>query len=169
MIQCLQDVASRAAMARDNVVLTLTDEPSREAERIIDGGLAEYNAQRAGYLDARPLAVLITDRTNGIVVGGLLGRTTLGLLFVDLMFVPDSLRGRNLGSRILDTAEQEAIRRGCSAVALFTIIFQAPEFYGKRGYQEVGRIECDPPGHTRICMTKRLTGSTNSTLEPAVR
>jgi hypothetical protein len=39
---------------------------------------------------------------------------------------------------------------------LFTIWFQAPEFYARHGYQEVGRIECDLPGHTRICMQKRL-------------
>jgi GNAT superfamily N-acetyltransferase len=144
-------------MTADDVLLTLTDKPSPEAERIIDEGLAQYNAQQAGYLDARPLAVLIADRTSGAILGGLLGRTTLGLLFVDLVFVPDSLRRRNLGSRILDMAEREATTRGCSAVVLFTIIFQAPEFYARRGYRELGRIECDPPGHTRMCMTKRLS------------
>jgi GNAT superfamily N-acetyltransferase len=144
-------------MTDDDFVLTLTDRPSSDVEKLIDTGLAQYNEQQAGYVDARPLAVLITDRTNQEVRGGLLGRTSFGLLFIDLVFVPDALRGRHLGMRILDQAEQEATRRGCSAVVLFTIVFQAPEFYARRGYRELGRVVCDPPGQTRICMTKRLT------------
>jgi len=39
---------------------------------------------------------------------------------------------------------------------LFTVTFQAPGFYERQGYQVLGRIECKPPGHTRICMTKKL-------------
>jgi GNAT superfamily N-acetyltransferase len=143
-------------MTDNDFVLILTDRPSPDAAKLIDSGLARYNEQQAGYVDARPLAVLITDRKKQEVLGGLLGRTSFGLLFVDLVYVPDSLRGRNLGSRILDQAEQEAVRRGCSAAVLFTIIFQASRFYAKRGYRELGRVECDPPGYTRICMTKPL-------------
>jgi hypothetical protein len=36
------------------------------------------------------------------------------------------------------------------------VTFQAPGFYERQGYEVLGRIECDPPGHTRSCMTKRL-------------
>ena len=53
-------------------------------------------------------------------------------------------------------AEQEGRRRGCTDAFLYTITFHAPEFYARHGYRELGRVECDPPGHTRICMTKRL-------------
>jgi hypothetical protein len=56
-------------------------------------------------------------------------------------------------------AEREASRRGCTAAVLFTITFQAPDFYARLGYVELGRVECDPPGHTRVCMTKRLTAA----------
>jgi hypothetical protein len=57
---------------------------------------------------------------------------------------------------MLNAAEQEARQRGCTAVALYTISFQAPGFYVRQGYHELGRIECDPPGHTRVSMAKRL-------------
>jgi GNAT superfamily N-acetyltransferase len=136
--------------------LILTDAPGKRAEAVIGTGLAEYNRSQASYTDARPLAVLVRDPQSGDVLGGLLGRTTLGLLFVDLIHLPDALRGQGLGSRVLATAEQEARRRGCTAATLFTIHFQAPGFYARHGWREVGRIECDPPGHTRICMSKRL-------------
>ena len=90
----------------EDFVLTVTDQPTDDAETVIEGGLDRYNEIQAGRSDARPLAVLINDPVTNAVVGGLLGRTTLGLFFVDLIFVPDTLRGRGVGSRVLEAAER---------------------------------------------------------------
>jgi GNAT superfamily N-acetyltransferase len=136
--------------------LILTDAPDERAQKIIRGGLSEYNLGQAGYRDARALAILVSDPQTEEVVGGLLGRTSMGLLFIDLFFLPESLRRLGLGGRVIRAAEEEALRRGCSRAILFTVTFQAPGFYERQGYQALGRIECDPPGHTRICMTKKL-------------
>ena len=136
--------------------LELTDAPDDEAARVIDGGLAAFNAANAGYWDWRPLAVLLRDPADGDIVGGLLGRTSLGLLFVDLVFIPERLRGKALGARMLQMAEQEAARRGCRGGMLYTISFQAPGFYERHGWREFGRIDCDPPGTARIFMTKAI-------------
>ena len=79
---------------------------------------------------------------------------SLGLLLIDLFFLPDRLRGGGLGSRLLRLAEDEAKRRGCCAAVLYTISFQAPGFYERHGYRVFGTIECRPPGTSRIFMTK---------------
>jgi len=139
--------------------LLLTDAPDSEARRIIDDGLSGHNVEHAGYWDTRPLAVLVQDPESGRTLGGLLGRTSLGLLFVDLVFLPAALRGRDIGSRILRIAEEEALRRGCRAAVLYTISFQAPGFYERHGWREFGRIDCDPPGTARVFMTKTLLPS----------
>ncbi len=136
--------------------LTLTDAPDERAQSVIRGGLSDYNIGQAGYRDARPLAVLVSDSETEEVIGGLLGRTSMGLLFIDLFFLPERLRRRGIGGRVIQAAEAEALGRGCSRAILFTVTFQAPGFYERLGYQALGRIECDPPGHTRICMTKKL-------------
>jgi GNAT superfamily N-acetyltransferase len=138
--------------------LDLTDEPAAEAEAAIRDGLSAYNFDKAGYRDQRPLAVLARDPDSGEVVGGLLGRTSMGLLYVDRFFLPERLRKQGLGSRILKAAEEEGARRGCTRAILSTLSFQAPGFYRRQGWDELGRIECDPPGHTRFMMTKRLAG-----------
>ncbi|MFF0266372.1 hypothetical protein [Kribbella sp. NPDC004536] len=57
--------------------------------------------------------MLVKDAATGATLGGLTGRTSLGLWFVDLLYLPDELRGTGLGSRILADAEAEARRRGC--------------------------------------------------------
>ena len=53
-------------------------------------------------------------------------------------------------------AEAEALRRGCRAGVLYTISFQAPEFYERLGWRIFGEIACDPPGTRRIYLTKDL-------------
>lgn len=142
--------------------MSVTDTPDAQAEMVIEGGLHAFNRMQAGYVDSRPLAVLVRDAATSEVVGGLLGKTTLGLLFIDLVFLPDATRGKGVGSEIMRLAEEEAKRRGCATAVLFTIWFQAPEFYARLGYQEVGRIEVPLPGHTRICMSKSLVATVSS-------
>jgi GNAT superfamily N-acetyltransferase len=142
--------------------LVLTDQPDDAAVNVIDTGLGAFNEQRAGIQDARPLSVLIADGKSGETLGGLIGRTSLGLFFADLVFVPESMRGTGIGTRVMRLAEEEATRRGCSAALLYTIVFQAPEFYARLGYEEVGRIECEPPGHSRVVMSKKLRSPAGS-------
>ncbi len=136
--------------------MEVTDAPSSEAEEVIENGLARFNEERSGIADYRELAVIASDRATGKVLGGLTGRTSLGLLFIDLFFVPESLRGGGLGSRMLRLAEEEASRRGCCAAVLYTISFQAPAFYERHGYRVFGEIACHPPGTSRLFMTKTL-------------
>ena len=142
----------------DTADLELLPELSPEVEAVIGNGLSGYNRSMAGYVDGRDLPIVFRSRPTGEVLGGLLGRTTLGLLFIDLLYLPDEARGQGVGTRMLDMAEREAIARGCTAAVLFTITFQAPGFYKRHGYRELGRVEVAPPGATRICMTKQLAG-----------
>ena len=52
--------------------------------------------------------------------------------------------------------EEEGARRGCRSGVLYTISFQAPGFYERHGWREFGRVACDPPGTSRVFMTKEL-------------
>ena len=91
-----------------DAVLTLTDAPTAEQQRVIGSGLAKFNAEQAGDADSRDLASLVSDPATQQVVGGLLGRTSLGILFVDLFYIPDSMRGQWVGREVLTAAEDEA-------------------------------------------------------------
>lgn len=135
-------------------LIILSDSVEPEAECVIRDGLDGFNDDVAGYADRRPLNVIVKDRETGAVLGGLRGRTSLGLFFVELVFLPANLRGRNVGTRMMQMAEDEARRRGCKSGVLFTISFQAPEFYQRLGWRVFGEIACDPPGTSRVFMTK---------------
>ena len=132
--------------------------PTRDpqAEAAISGGLAAYNTARFRPSDNTTLDVLVRDDNSGEILGGLLGHTSYRLFFLDLFYLPEGLRGAGLGSRIIVLAEDEARRRGCTAAFVYTVTFQAPEFYERHGYRQFGEIACPPDGATRIFFTKSL-------------
>lgn len=122
----------------------------------IEEGLNEFNDLMTGISDRKPLSVLVKSASTGEVLGGMQGRSSLGLLFVDLFYLPPALRKMGIGSDILRRFEDEGRKRGCSAAFLYTISFQAPDFYKKHGWEEFGRIDCQPEGTSRIFMKKTL-------------
>ncbi len=136
--------------------IIVTDVIDDEIERAIGGGLNDFNDALTGMSDRRPLAVVVKDPTSGNIVGGAIGRTSLGLLFLDLFFLPETLRGSGLGTEVLRAFENEGRQRGCRSAVLYTISFQAPGFYERNGWRRFGEVPCHPPGTSRIFMTKEL-------------
>jgi GNAT superfamily N-acetyltransferase len=137
--------------------VTVTDTPEVGDVAVISQGLGAYNVEQTGIRDYKPLAVLVKDAA-GKTVGGISGRSSLGLLFLDLVYLPKAMRGGGMGSRLLAMAEEEGRRRGCKRAVLYTISFQAPDFYKRHGWRVFGEIPCDQPGTSRIFMTKELRG-----------
>ncbi len=77
-------------------------------------------------------------------------------LFVELLFVPDALRGRGVGSDLMTRAETEALTRGCHSAWLDTFEFQARGFYERLGYTCFGELPNYPAGAARYFMKKAL-------------
>lgn len=136
--------------------LVLTDTPAPEVRAMLLQRLDAANSERASWrYEPRTLAVLL--RETGSVVGGLWANTNWAWLSVELLFVPERLRGSGLGRRLMRQAEDEAVRRGCRAARVDTFSFQARGFYEKLGYRVYGTLEDCPPGHSRYFLQKTLT------------
>jgi GNAT superfamily N-acetyltransferase len=140
-------------------LIELTDAPDPQDVLAIRAGLNQFNVEASGIDDQRPLAVLVRDPTTRQVVGGITGRTSRGLFFLDVFFLPEAMRGTGIGSKLLKMAEDEGWRRGCQAAVLHTNTFQAPEFYRRNGWTELGSIPSGPPGNSRIFFTKQLSSA----------
>ena len=128
------------------------DQPAWEA---IGGGLTDFNTQQAGDDDGKNLCFVLQSPA-GEIVGGVIGATYWNWLYVNLMWIREDLRGHGYGQHLLTAAEDEAKKRGVAYAYLDTFSFQAPGFYQKLGYQEFGRLEDFPPGHTRYFLKKTL-------------
>jgi GNAT superfamily N-acetyltransferase len=136
--------------------ILLTDAPTADELAAIRGPLDQFNLAACGISDQRPLALLVRDPASDQVVGGLTGRSSRGMLFIDVFFLPEAMRGNGLGSKLLRMAEEEGRRRGCRTGLLHTNSFQAPGFYQKHGWREFGRFPTEPAGTCRIFFCKEF-------------
>jgi ribosomal protein S18 acetylase RimI-like enzyme len=91
-------------------------------------------------------------------LGGLTARVTQGWLFLHLLGVAPEAQGRRIGTRLMEAVEALGREKGLIGIWLDTYSFQAPGFYEKLRYEEVGRIPDYPPGQARIFLAKRLDG-----------
>ncbi len=142
-------------MDRPGCVISLEDASRPEDIVTVIRGLEAYNLQFAPPDGYRPLNVFARTSEQQ-VVGGLLGITYWGWLYVDRLWLREDQRGHGYGKQILAAAETEALRRGCRHVHLDTLSFQALDFYERRGYTVWGVLEDLPPGHRRYFLKKDL-------------
>lgn len=131
-------------------------EPRSDAIEFITQQIIKFNNNRAGSEgNYKPLAIFLRDSDNH-VMGGLVGETYWQWLYVDVLWVHESLRREGYGDALLAAAEQEAVKRGCQYAYLDTFSFQAPEFYQKRGYIVFGELPNFPQGYRRYFLKKEL-------------
>ena len=133
--------------------------PTEDEEHAIVLPLRAYNASKAGVSTQEPIALLIRDEQDEIL-GGLYGRFFYQWLYIELLSVPEQARGQGLGTQLMQMAEDLAREKECIGIWLDTFDFQAPEFYRKLGYSELGQIADYPPGHKRFFFQKRLMNNT---------
>jgi len=147
--------------------IILDSNPSDADIRTVKRHLIAFNNQHAEPEHYQGLVLFARDPSAGIV-GGLLGYTHWRWLFVENLWVADSLRRSGVGRKLMQAAEDEANRRGCQHAYLDTFDFQALGFYQKLGYELFGQLEDYPPGHTKYFLQKRqLIDSEASGLKPA--
>lgn len=135
---------------------TITTGPAAVAQRqAILEHLSTFNALRAAASQAEVLCISIGG-PDGRVVGGLYASIAYDWLVIELLFVPEDLRGLGLGSQLVAQAEEQARVRGCIGAWLDTFSFQARGFYEKLGYSVAGVIPDHPLGGARYFMINRL-------------
>jgi GNAT superfamily N-acetyltransferase len=106
---------------------------------------------------ARPRLLVIPIRGDaGVVRGGLWGSTMFEWLHVQMLVVPEPLRGKGVGSTLMALAEMEARARGCRGMHVDTFSFQAAPFYQKLGFTLFGELEDYPPGHKQLYFRKHF-------------
>ena len=135
--------------------ITLTDAPDDGMIKALTDKLMDFNKVGSGRpLDYRSLTIFVTHPDTDELLGGLYGGTAYSYLHIELLYLPEDLRGAGLGRRLMAQAEEEAIQRSCSGVWLDTFSFQARGFYERLGYTVFGTFEDYPPGHSRFFLRK---------------
>jgi GNAT superfamily N-acetyltransferase len=136
-------------------MVTINTGDSPELEAFLAQRIYEYNAAVTGYHDAESFTAVRRGQ-DGNVDAGISGYTWGGCCYISYLWVSQALRGIGIGGELLEAAERHASKKRCRQIVLGSHTFQAPEFYARRGYQPVARIDDYPVGHADIFFTKRL-------------
>jgi GNAT superfamily N-acetyltransferase len=135
--------------------VTLTAaEPSPNDVQYLEDRIYEFNSNATGIGDGEWLGFFL--RAGDRIMAGICGNTWGGTCELRQFWVEESQRNRGLGRKLLQAAEQEARRRGCTQIVLMTFSFQAPVFYERHGFEVVATIDDHPRGHQNVLMRKRL-------------
>ena len=129
--------------------------PSETETDYIREALNQFNCAHVGDDGHTPLHLIEYD-ADGNIIGGLLGGTYWGWMYIDILWVREDHRRQGVGSRLLTEAEKEAMRRGCHHVHVDTMSWQAPMFYQKHGYEVIGVLPDIPRGNQKYLLMKAL-------------
>jgi ribosomal protein S18 acetylase RimI-like enzyme len=142
-------------------VLSIHDEADEERRTWLLDQIRAFNNRVSGaHRDirspgqVRPLDLFV--RSSDEIVAGLTSDTYWGWWEILHLWVAEEHRGRGLGRRLMNAAEQVARQRGCRHAYLTTFSFQAPGFYARLGFRVAGQLEGYPPGAVYYWLCKDL-------------
>jgi GNAT superfamily N-acetyltransferase len=118
--------------------------------------LRAFNERLVGDASACTLAILLREPATDTIIGGLWGRSLWWSMYIDILFVPEELRGCGIGASLVRQAEQEAIQRGCAHMWTDTYAFQARPFYERMGFVVFGRLDGPAPIFPRFFLMKDI-------------
>jgi GNAT superfamily N-acetyltransferase len=142
--------------ARRGAAGTMVLEPSvGVVESELQARLIAINEGHAGPLRPYPFALSVRDK-SGRLVAGLKALVYWNALRIDLLWVDAAHRGEGRGVSLIRRAEELARERACEVSFVSTFDFQAPDFYVKLGYTEIGELRGVPAGSRLRWFSKRL-------------
>ncbi len=125
-----------------------------EARAAILAPLDTFSRARGFPFSPQTLAIAL--REQGHIVGGLIGQINWDWLYIQVLGVPDVLRGRGYGRALVEDAERRAASAGCGGVWVDTFTFQSPGFYERLGYELFGELPGYPGNERRLFFKKSL-------------
>ena len=135
-------------------MIRISTEPTAEELKTLDERLEDYNVQKTGIDDAKPIGFTVYD--DETLIGGLNGVTSFGWLYIATLWLEESHRHQGIGKQLLQAAEKEALSRGCQHACLTSFTFQAKPFYEMHGYKMFGQLDDYPEGEKMYFMQKVL-------------
>ncbi len=108
--------------------------PHHDDVQVLGTGIMEYATQKKGHNPIEFFAFFIRDENN-VIRGGCSCCNLYGCLYVDQLWLEESLRGKGYGTQLMLAAEKLAKEQGCVFMAVNTMDWEALDFYKKMGYE----------------------------------
>lgn len=126
-----------------------------EDKKALVEGLLSYHASKGHPRRAELFSIFLKDKNNKIL-GGVIVSFLWNGMEIQSLWVDESVRKQGWGRKLMQAAEEEAIKRGCTLAYTNTFSWQAPEFYLKLGYTIYGKLDGFPEGNSLSYFRKNL-------------
>lgn len=93
---------------------------------------------------------------NNKLIGGAIGFVEYNWYFLDLFYIDEEYRGRDIGTNLIKQIEEFAKKENLTGVRMETWDFQARGFYERNGYEVFAEIKDCPPGTTNYYLKKEF-------------
>ena len=143
----------------------LSHAPTESDLEEIKTALRDFNRNFIPQSKFRALGIFVEDE-KGNKQAGIVAETVGNWMYIQMLWVDESMRGKDVGTQLIAEAEEEAKARGCRYSLVDTFSFQARPFYERMGYHMQMALEdyiADsrapddaPSTHTRFFLTKSL-------------
>lgn len=130
-------------------------EPSDEDINEVRGGLIKHNTPFLEGIPKSQVGYYALEGDNK--VGGIIADLWGNWLLIKFLWVDDSMRGKQVGGKLLQLIEEYAQTQGCTSSLVDTLSFQAKPFYEKHGYKCQMVLENYPVDSSLSFHTKSLT------------
>lgn len=129
--------------------------PKARDYRILSDGMLKYHAQQGHQRASEVVNIFLKDNEKKMR-GGVIVTILWNGMEINSLWVDEPWRGQGWGRRLVEAAENEGRKRGCTFAYTNTFTWQAPGFYEKLGYKIYGKLDDFPPGNTLTYYTKNL-------------
>lgn len=118
----------------DEIQIIYESQPLSEDVDTLVHGLAAYAKQQKDMDPAELFYFFVKDQ-DGKVLAGCKGVVFYGCVYTDLLWVSEHLRGKGIGTRLEQAAEQYGRTKGCTMATINTMDWEAIELYQSLGYE----------------------------------
>ncbi len=118
-------------------------------------GLTKFNESFTGTVFREKISSFVKD-DSGNIVGGILGEINWNWMYIQGLWIDESVRNDRWGLKLLSQMEEYALSKSTTNIRLETTTFQALGFYVKAGYSVFGELANMPDGHTCYFLQKQL-------------
>ena len=132
------------------------EKPGESDISSIYDGLHAFNLSYFPVLNDLEFGVFIRNDELQII-GGAVGNIILSAMNIKYLWLNESIRGQGMGRQIMNILETNARNCQLKTIVLDTYSFQAPTFYTKLGFVQVGKFENYPcEGVNKLFFQKNL-------------
>lgn len=139
----------------DFTLVPIEGDLNPEDKKVLVDGLLAHHKKSGHPRTSDVFSILLKDQNNKIH-GAVIVSFLWNGMDIQSLWVDDSVRKQGWGRKLMQAAEEEAMKRGCTIAYTNTFSWQAPEFYEKLGYTIYGKLDGFPEGNSLTYFSKKL-------------